>query len=71
MKKNMLIIIVVLSLLVLASCAKVEEQETGETEEAISDVGLDISDVGSLNKDLDMGELDDIDRDLEDISRGW
>ena len=74
--RKVILLVVVLSVLLLSSCSKVDQPDEPEinetaTETAVNDVSTDISGIGILDKDLDMSELDDIDRDLEDISNGW
>jgi len=66
-----MIIGLILLVISLIGCAKKEtppEEKPAATEKAASEVGSDISDVGTLDKDLDTSDLENIDKELEDIN---
>ncbi|MBS3097242.1 hypothetical protein J4209_00435 [Candidatus Woesearchaeota archaeon] len=71
MIKKIIIIGLILLVISLAGCAKKEappEEKPTATEEAVTNVGSDISSVDALDKDLDTSDLDDIDKELEEIN---
>lgn len=69
------LIFITLILILLTACAPVTEEPPAETKEEVvmstgdiaADVENDITDIGTLDSDLDMAELEDLDKDLEDI----
>ncbi len=66
--KTLLVMITVLGLLVLASCApKVMPAAPTATEQAVNDVGGAVSDLDTLAADLDTSDLNALDQELADI----
>jgi hypothetical protein len=69
--RTTLVIIAVLALLVIAGCApKAAMPGPGmptATDKAVSDVGSEVSDLGTLADDLDTAELNALDQELADI----
>ena len=67
----MIVIGLILLVISLVGCAKKDiapEEKATATEEAVANVGSDISDVGTLDKDLDTSALENIDKELEEIN---
>lgn len=72
-KKLLMILVLLISLFYLVSCAqKVSEPTpvttTPTTEENAADIEGDVSDVGTLDEDLNLEDLENIDKELEDVT---
>lgn len=73
-KKLLTILILLISLFYLVGCVqKVSEPTptvttTPTTEEKVADIKSDVSDVGTLDEDLNLKDLENIDKELENVT---
>ncbi len=65
-------LISILTLLIGQGCQKAEVSEPvtepTTTEQNVDEIGTDISDIGDIDKDLNMSDLDDLEKELDEIN---